>query len=205
MGIVFACLHKFYNLYIQNHTNMKHLTSVVCGAVLLAFISCGQAKTEKAEAGQTPVPSETPAQKAGPNPESAKELTNFPQAAEGLERYVIHLDQKATGEEERAFQVELIPGKKDKVDCNDHFLTGSLDEKTLEGWGYTFYEFNTKGDVVSTMMGCPDKNLTEKFIPGQSKMVRYNSKLPIVVYLPKGYELQYKIWLADETVNAKKG
>ena len=29
-------------------------------------------------------------------------------------------------------------------------------------------------------------------------LLRYNSKLPLVVYLPAGYEARYRIWAASE-------
>lgn len=184
---------------------MKTVTTVFSALLFALLTACNAPKKDPAkDAPVAAAPTEAP-QKTGPDPQSLKELSNFPPALEGFERYVIHLDTKATPEEEEGFRVELIPGKREKVDCNRHALSGSFNEKTLEGWGYTFYEFSSKGDIMSTMMACPDQKLTEKFIAGESKIVRYNPKLPIVVYLPKGFELQYKIWLAQETIDADKG
>ncbi|MBE9367223.1 proteinase inhibitor I11, ecotin [Klebsiella pneumoniae] len=32
-------------------------------------------------------------------------------------------------------------------------------------------------------------------------MLRYNSKLPIVVYTPSNVDVKYRIWRADETIS----
>lgn len=33
---------------------------------------------------------------------------------------------------------------------------------------------------------------------GDPYLVRYNSKLPVVVYVPEGVEVRYRIWSAGE-------
>lgn len=132
------------------------------------------------------------------NQEALKELDHFPEAAKGFKRFVILPEEKGTDEIENTFKVEIIPGKTIQADCNHHSLMGSLIEKDLEGWGYTYYELNTNGQIISTKMGCPDDILTEKFVTAESRIVRYNSKLPIVVYVPQGFELKFRIWQANE-------
>lgn len=127
------------------------------------------------------------------NPESLKNLAPFPKVQEGFQRYVIHLNPNV---QDDAYQVELIVGKTVKVDCNQHRFGGSIAEKDLTGWGYTYYEFTTQCQMASTMMACPNQPETEKFITGATKLVRYNSRLPIVVFVPTGYELKYRLWKA---------
>lgn len=53
-------------------------------------------------------------------------------------------------------------------------------------------------------MGCFDNKSVEKIVHAQSLQTSYNSKLPIVVYVPKGYTLEYRIWKADEKLNIVK-
>ena len=44
-----------------------------------------------------------------------------------------------------------------------------------------------------------------KFVQGPSQLIRYNSRIPIVVYVPKGAEVRYRIWSATpETKKALK-
>lgn len=53
-------------------------------------------------------------------------------------------------------------------------------------------------------MACPDHTKTKKFIAamlGDDAMKRYNSRLPIVVYVPKDVEVKYRIWKAADTVS----
>lgn len=130
--------------------------------------------------------------------EQEKVLAPFPKAKDDMVRHVIFLSKKAN---ESLFKVEIIPGKVMSVDCNVHTLMGQLEEKDLQGWGYTYYEFTTNGQVISTKMACNKPN-TNKFVSGKTVLVRYNSKLPIVVYAPKGYEVKYKIWSAGKELLA---
>lgn len=128
------------------------------------------------------------------NAQVKQNLEPFPAASEGMVRHVIELPKKS---DESKLKVEIIPGKMMLVDCNLHTLTGELTEKDLQGWGYTYYEFNSDGKTVSTMMACnkPEEN---KFVLSKTLLVRYNSKLPIVVYAPVGYDIKYRIWKADK-------
>jgi len=36
----------------------------------------------------------------------------------------------------------------------------------------------------------------KQFVHGEPLQIRYNSRLPVVVYAPKGYEVRYRIWNA---------
>lgn len=123
-----------------------------------------------------------------------KQLEAFPAAKEGMVRHVIFLKKQ---KDESLYKVEIIPGKTMSVDCNQHRLMGKLEEKDLQGWGYTYFDFTTNGQVTSTMMMCNKPN-TDKFVSSETQIIRYNSKLPIVVYAPEGYEIQYRIWKADK-------
>jgi ecotin len=123
-----------------------------------------------------------------------KQLEPFPVAAEGMVRHVIQLDKKS---DESVYKVEIVPGKMMNVDCNNHRLMGTLEEKDLQGWGYTYYEFTSNGDAASTMMACPGPK-TNKFVTGQTMIIRYNSKLPVVIYAPKGFDVKYRIWKAGK-------
>ncbi|WP_029905539.1 serine protease inhibitor ecotin [Prevotella sp. 10(H)] len=130
----------------------------------------------------------------------AKALEPFPQAEVGMVRHVIELKKKS---DESLYKVEIIPGKVMSVDCNHHTLMGKLEEKDLQGWGYTYYEFKSNGQTRSTMMACNKPN-ENRFVSGQTQIVRYNSKLPIVVYAPQGYEVKYRIWKAEKEKSSEQ-
>ena len=133
------------------------------------------------------------------NPESVKNLAPFPKSQAGFQRYVIHLPANGSDETD---QVELIAGKTETVDCNQHRLSGSISEKDLTGWGYSYYEFTAQGQMASTLMACPNSSKVEKFITGTTKLVRYNNRLPIVVFVPNGYALKYRLWKAQDIQSA---
>lgn len=130
---------------------------------------------------------------------SLKDVAPYPEAENDFVRQVIHLPEQ---KDESAFKVEVLAGKTLKVDCNLQRLSGNLEEKTLEGWGYSYYRLDKVMGPVSTLMGCPDNKKIDAFVPvvGDGFLLRYNSKLPVVVYTPKDVEVRYRIWSASSDV-----
>ncbi|MDX9668476.1 serine protease inhibitor ecotin [Pseudomonas sp. P5_152] len=128
-----------------------------------------------------------------------EDVAPFPKADKGFTRQVINLAPLTA---ENNYQVEILAGKTLTVDCNNPRLGGILEEKNLEGWGYPFYRMDKVIGPMSTLMACPDGKRTEAFVPvvGDGFMLRYNSKLPIVLYVPKDIEVRYRIWSASDKV-----
>lgn len=117
----------------------------------------------------------------------------YPAAKAGYVQKTIHLPKTANDYDHK---LELIVGKNQLVDCNRHSLGGQLVQRTLQGWGYNYWEAENAGPGMSTMMGCMGRPKEMKFVRMQPKLIRYNSKLPVHVYIPKGYELRYRVWSA---------
>ena len=135
------------------------------------------------------------------------QLKAFPAAKEGMERFVIVLPHKERGEDD-AFQVELIVGKQMLTDgVNVVRLANTIEARPLEGWGYTYYEVTGSSEALSTRMAPPaGAPQVKRFVTASPLQIAYNSRLPIVVYAPAGYEVRYRIWQATKkTRKAEKG
>ncbi len=133
------------------------------------------------------------------------ELKAFPDAGEGMERLVIVLPHKERGEED-GFKVELTPGKMMLTDGVNLMRLGStIAPRPLEGWGYTYYEVTGSDVAMSTLMAAPEGGQkVERFVTGTPLLIPYNSRLPIVVYVPRGYEVRYRIWSAGVSRKAER-
>ncbi len=135
---------------------------------------------------------------------SAKEeLKVFPKAKEGMVRHVFFLP-KLSSEEEAKRKIEIFAGKEELLDCNNHGLDGKLETVNLEGYGYNYYVLKTEGHIFSTMMMCPDRKRTMKFITAPTVMTYYNSKLPLVIYTPKDCKVYYKIWTTNNLLGKER-
>jgi len=127
------------------------------------------------------------------------ELKAFPVAKEGMERFVIVLAPVERNKED-SFKVEIIVGKEMLTDgVNLVRLGNTIEPHSLNGWGYTYYEVTGVSEIMSTMMAPPEgAPMVKKFVAASPLQVPYNSRLPIVVYAPAGYGVQYRIWKASE-------
>jgi ecotin len=128
-----------------------------------------------------------------------KELKAFPPAKAGMKRVVIVLPHKERGEED-AFKVELLAGKTMLTDGVNRMRIGTtIEPRPLKGWGYTYYDVTGSGQAMSTRMAPPPgAPKVKRFVAGTSLTIRYNSRLPIVIYAPPEYELRYRIWKAPQ-------
>jgi ecotin len=126
----------------------------------------------------------------------------YPDPAPGQERKVIYLPPLDSDMEENHMRVQLIAGRHE--DCEDgrlYHLTGIITEDVVEGWGYSYYVV-TLGDIYAAHRTPADTENATSFVAMFEKpMLRYNSKLPIVVYVPEGAEVHYRVWM-DEAARA---
>ncbi|CDG20491.1 Ecotin [Xenorhabdus poinarii G6] len=129
-----------------------------------------------------------------------EDIAPYPEAPADMALNVITLPQQ---KDENNYLVELMIGKDMKVDCNHHWFGGDLQTKTLEGWGYDYHVLENISGPASTKMACPGQQETVRFVQvqlGKEALVRYNSKLPIVVYTPTSMTVKYRIWQASDEV-----
>lgn len=120
----------------------------------------------------------------------------FPEM-DNMTKHVFYVEPVSNEADKR---VELVVGKTIEKDCNHVSLGGKITEHNLEGWGYTYYQVDSSGTGMSTLMGCPeDMEKVEAFVQIPTRdLYRYNSKLPVVVYAPADLDVDIRIWAAEE-------
>ena len=138
----------------------------------------------------------SPAHAAG----SADAMRPYPVADPGFERFVFDLPA-VDNEADR--KVEIVVGKMLMVDCNRIWFGGDLERRIAQGWGYPFFVLAKVGGPASTMMACPPGDeKVEAFVQvrGSGFIQPYNSKLPVVTYVPKGFLVRYRVWAAGNEI-----
>ena len=124
-------------------------------------------------------------------------LKAFPPTERGMVRYVLDLPKQ---DDESILKVELIVGKTVEIDDrNKYFFGGKVEEETVKGWGFPQYKVSKLGPMAGTLMAIdPNTPKVVRFVSlgGDPYLIRYNSRLPIVVYVPEGVEVRYRIWTA---------
>ncbi|MDB2386590.1 serine protease inhibitor ecotin [Shewanella sp.] len=116
----------------------------------------------------------------------------FPAPAKSQLQHVLTLKPL---DDESNYMIEIQVGKTKAVDCNKHALLGKIQQRSLKGWGYDYYNVDTITAGPSTMMACFDGALTQQFLSIQGDlMLPYDSRLPKVFYLPANSQLRYRIW-----------
>jgi ecotin len=128
---------------------------------------------------------------------SADNMKAFPPAEDGMVRHVLQLPHQ---DNESNFKLELIVGKTVLTDPdNRYFFAGNIERKTIPGWGFSRYIVSELGPMAGTLMAVdPSKPKVERFITlgGEPYLIRYNSHLPVVVYVAEGVEVRYRVWCA---------
>lgn len=159
---------------------MNYFKTVITGLVLLAGVTAfAQDKTDQYKMKRT---------------DGKEQIDAFPKAKEGYKQVYI---QVPTDKNESDLKIEFFVGIEGMFDCNHQSLAGKIESKNLEGWGYSYYEVKYNGGMLTTNKGCGSQKATKKFVSFQPEIVRYNSKLPLVLYVPKDMEVRYRILRPD--------
>ncbi len=124
-----------------------------------------------------------------------------------MTRFVLTLP-KAEDESDR--KIELVIGKTVPLEPNNrYFFGGKLEARIAEGWGFPYYILPKLGPMAGTLIAAdPSAAKVDRFITlgGEPQLLRYNSKLPVVVYVPDGVEVRYRLWrTSTETTKVPQG
>lgn len=129
--------------------------------------------------------------------QTPKEIANlYPLPENGYHAYEILLPPL---ENEEDTKVQLLIGKSLTTDCNTFWFRGTLQEKILSGWGYSYWVIEDIHGPFSTLIACPPESKKETFVTISGiPLQRYNSKVPLIIHVPEGFEVKYRIWHADK-------
>ena len=136
---------------------------------------------------------------AAPDPEAVRNLeAAYPAAGPGRVRHVVLLPAVAE-EAAEDLKVEVVAGKTIDTDGVNRFrFGGEFREKDIPGWGFSFLEVDALPGPLSTRIAPLEGAPAEKrFVAGPRMLMRYNSRLPIVVYAPAGVEIRTRVWRAE--------
>ncbi|MEX2961937.1 ecotin family protein [Microbulbifer sp. TYP-18] len=127
----------------------------------------------------------------------AVDLNVFPSTVEEKRRHVVTLPKVV---DESRFMVELMPGRVEQVDCNPRSYQAKLRREVLVGWGYPYFVLSDLEPAKSNRKACPETAKRRRFVRvrGENLMLPYASGTPLVVFLPPGFDLKYRIWRADK-------
>jgi ecotin len=136
---------------------------------------------------------------------AADNMNAFPPPEKGMVRYVLQLPKQ---EDESTFKVELVAGKTVRLDeRNRYFFPGEIRKEDIKGWGFTRHIVSRLGPLAGTQMAIdPHAPRVSRFIAlgGEPYLIRYNSRLPVVVYAPEGVEVRYRVWSGGPEAQALK-
>jgi ecotin len=128
---------------------------------------------------------------------AADDMAAFPPAEQGMTRHVLRLPAQT---DEHSLRIELILGRTVLTDAaNRYFFGGAIEEEAIPGWGYTRYILRKLGPMAGTLMAAdPAAPKVERFVTlsGEPYLIRYNSRLPVVVYAPTDVEVRWRVWEA---------
>ncbi len=137
------------------------------------------------------------------------DLSGYPAPNAGLKRWVIQpsgllqkSDDSMISSNPIDWQIQLIVGKEVEVDCNIKRLSGPpLSMRRLpKASGKALFELSGPVIVMSTRKACnPNQSESRSFLSlgKQPYLIPYNASWPIVVDLPEGTELRWRVWKAE--------
>lgn len=137
-------------------------------------------------------------------------LSGYPAPAPGLQRWVIQpsgLLPKSRDSLVSAhpldWRIQLIVGQEVTLDCNLQRLSGpGMTMRMLpQASGKALFEVKGPLRVISTKKACPPGDpmkLSFLSLGLQPYLVPYNPSWPIVVDLPEGAELRWRLWKAEK-------
>ena len=100
---------------------------------------------------------------------------------------------------EENLKVEVYVGEDILSGYSSYTLNGEINEYTLEGYGYPYYIVKSEGLSLSSD-AISFENNAKRFVYMPTKLLSYNSQVPLVFYIPKNLKVRYRIYNNDNTL-----
>lgn len=171
---------------MPGHSRNASLSLIVAILTVAIGFFCGHAPAE-------------PSSPAGDvDPDAVRNLEKaYPPAPVGRVRKVLLLPHK-TRDEEGDFKVEIVVGRTIETDgVNRHRFAGTLEERDIAGWGFSYYDAVGGFDIPAATRIAAGPARERQFVAGPRLLVPYNSRLPLVVMVPTGCEVRWRLWRTD--------
>lgn len=126
------------------------------------------------------------------------DLSWYPAPEPGFRRMVFEVPEAP---EENDRRVEVIVGRTMSTDCASPGFVGALTRREAPG-GFPYYTVDRLMGPAMAAIACVTPRPREVFatVQGEGFLVRYNSQLPVVVYVPEGFEVRWRAWLPSATI-----
>ena len=121
----------------------------------------------------------------------------YPIPQEGWDKIEVALPaiKKGMGE----YRVEFTVGFEMETDlCNPYYLIGEWTEHEVKDTDLVYFIASTKGQVVKAMNECPNEKMKSQFVGLKSNSMLHNGGQSLVVYMPEGYQLRYRLWSVEK-------
>lgn len=129
----------------------------------------------------------------------------YPPAGEGQKRIIFALEPHEEQEERDSYMLQIFPGYEvdAAADVDENTVTGNIEECSVEGYGYSYYRVKVDSAVAPepAHSTAPRRFVTVANLP----MVAYDSRRPVVVYLPEDAQLRYSVWTSGKEMVAAQG
>ncbi|WP_256870914.1 serine protease inhibitor ecotin [Shewanella sp. Scap07] len=127
--------------------------------------------------------------------ENTEQTKMYPAPDSGMKQVVLTLPKRV---DEQDYKLEIEIGQWQQQDCNKQRLGGEIQQQTVQGWGYSYYQVDRISAGPSTLMACPDTATTREFVTLMNSLtLDYDSRLPKVFYIPESAQLRYKVWQSN--------
>ncbi|MCL1137168.1 serine protease inhibitor ecotin [Shewanella pneumatophori] len=177
-------------------------TSLTIGAITLAAMTFSASATSPVHPSAIDQPMLTSQSYTSKSYKVSADTKMYPKPEAGQVQHILTLPKL---DNENDYMVEIEIGQSRMVDCNKHSLNGDLQQLTVKGWGYNYYQVDNITDGPSTMMACFEQVKTEQFLTIRSDlMMKYDSRTAKVFYLPENTQIRYRVWQATSEFDYSK-